>query len=57
VSLILVSSKPGVSIRVTARRSILKGSVICISSVQDSSSLPILKPDPLSKFINYKREG
>lgn len=52
VSLLLVSSKPGVSIKVTQRPSNSKGSDKATVSVHECKLLPTRRLEPLSRLIN-----
>lgn len=53
VSLLFVSSKPGVSKRVTRRPSMLNGWETWTWSVHDSRPSPTRRLDPLAKLMNY----
>ena len=53
VSLRVVSSNPGVSIRITTRPSTKKGREICTSLVQLSRPRPTGRLDPLAVLINF----
>jgi hypothetical protein len=53
VSLIVVSSNPGVSINVTRRPSNSNGSVVLTPLVHDSICSPTLRFEPLMRLINY----
>lgn len=53
VSLRVVSSNPGVSIRVTTRPLITNGREVCTSLVQLSRPRPTGRSDPLALLINY----
>lgn len=53
-SLFVVSSNPGVSMRVTDRPSSSKAWAIWTTLVQDWRPLPILRFDPLARLMNYQ---
>ena len=53
MSLLVVSSNPGVSIKVTTRPSRLNGCATWTMLVQDLSPLPMCKFDPLARLMNY----
>jgi hypothetical protein len=51
-SLLVVSSNPGVSIRVTCRPSNSKGSEVWTTLVQERRPFPTRRVDPLTRLIN-----
>jgi hypothetical protein len=52
VSLLVVSSNPGVSMRMIERPSISKGTAICTMFVQDLRPLPTRRFEPLTRLMN-----
>jgi len=57
VSLRVVSSNPGVSIKTTRRPSILKAIAGCTLLVQDSNPSPMPRLAPLMRLINCENHG
>ena len=57
VSLFVVSSNPGVSMRMTLRPSRLNRSASVTSAVHDSSSFPTRRPEPLARLMNWRQPG
>ena len=57
VSLFVVSSNPGVSMRVTALPSRVNSSATWTSAVHDSKSIPVFRFEPLARLINWRRAG
>jgi hypothetical protein len=52
VSLLLVSSNPGISIRMTCRPSSVNLSTSCTPAVHDSKSLVTRRSEPLAVLMN-----
>jgi hypothetical protein len=57
VSLFVVSSNPGVSIKTTRCPSRWKAPAVCTASVQDCSPLLTARLDPLTRFTNCVNHG